>query len=612
MPGTHPRPKPPETVVDIRLRDANVLSRDTLDSPSSGNALIGSRSHLANGPNYKTVVSLVGDGIPAAKAAAACLNWNSAIILLPVCRTLISKLRVTVLSTIIPFDKSIAFHRHVGYAIVLFTWIHVMAHIWNYRVLGLATMHSAEWYALVSGPGLTGQVATLALFLMATAAAQRVRRAHFEIFWYSHHLFLVYIAALLPHGAYCFVKSDTGKCSIGGNFWKYIRLLREIAGRRATQIVKVVLHPANVVELRIEKPSAPRMRPGQYVWLNVPSVAAAEWHPFTLTSAPDDAYYSVHMRVVGDWTRSVAQACGVSFTDDDWTAPAVVGQAAVAQLPEIMMDGPYGAAAEDWMRYDVVLLVGAGIGVTPYASILKHLHWLAQKVHFVWVCRDANAFEWFQARLHALEVALPDLVELHMYLTAPLTADQITNVVIHDMTVAAEVGDDSKHGGGGAEPLRDAVVGLRVQHNTMAGRIGDHFSRDLVELHIKPGGGGPEAVRDAVSGLASNTYYGRPHWPTIFEGLTRSYPSTDIGVFCCGPKPLSHELHALCNQYTMVNKHLQTQSTSGAAGGMLPGHHGGPFGGRGMRGFSGSSSSGGRNARASVMAALQGGATPWS
>ncbi|KAJ3353530.1 hypothetical protein GGF32_002976 [Allomyces javanicus] len=67
-----------------------------------------------------------------------------------------------------------------------------------------------------------------------------------------HHLFLVYIAALLPHGVNCFVKSDTSKCSIGGNFWKYIagaatlyligRLLREIAGRRATQIVKAVLH----------------------------------------------------------------------------------------------------------------------------------------------------------------------------------------------------------------------------------------------------------------------------------------------------------------------------------------------------------------------------------
>ncbi|KNE71799.1 hypothetical protein AMAG_20447 [Allomyces macrogynus ATCC 38327] len=51
-----------------------------------------------------------------------------------------------------------------------------------------------------------------------------------------------------------------------------------------------------------------------YVWLNVPSVEPCQWRLFTLTSAPrDDAYYSVHMRFVRDWTRSVAQACGVSL-----------------------------------------------------------------------------------------------------------------------------------------------------------------------------------------------------------------------------------------------------------------------------------------------------------
>lgn len=35
------------------------------------------------------------------------------------------------------------------------------------------------------------------------------------------------------------------------------------------------------------------------------------------------------------------------------------------------IDGPFGTASEDVFRYDVVMLVGAGIGVTPFASILK-------------------------------------------------------------------------------------------------------------------------------------------------------------------------------------------------------------------------------------------------
>jgi hypothetical protein len=37
----------------------------------------------------------------------------------------------------------------------------------------------------------------------------------------------------------------------------------------------------------------------------------------------------------------------------------------------IAVDGPFGTASEDVFSYEVVMLVGAGIGVTPFASILK-------------------------------------------------------------------------------------------------------------------------------------------------------------------------------------------------------------------------------------------------
>lgn len=39
--------------------------------------------------------------------------------------------------------------------------------------------------------------------------------------------------------------------------------------------------------------------------------------------------------------------------------------------PQLYLDGPYGAGQQDWYQYEVSVLVGAGIGVTPYASILK-------------------------------------------------------------------------------------------------------------------------------------------------------------------------------------------------------------------------------------------------
>ena len=40
----------------------------------------------------------------------------------------------------------------------------------------------------------------------------------------------------------------------------------------------------------------------------------------------------------------------------------------VANLPRVMIDGPFGSASEDFLNFETVLLIGAGIGVTPYAS----------------------------------------------------------------------------------------------------------------------------------------------------------------------------------------------------------------------------------------------------
>lgn len=85
-------------------------------------------------------------------------------------------------------------------------------------------------------------------------------------------------------------------------------------------------------------------------------------------------------------------------------------------LPAVRIDGPYGAPSEDVFRSDLAVLVGAGIGVTPFASILKHI-WYRQRagrlgrlkhVEFIWVCRDAKSFAWFNSVLREIEDAQVD------------------------------------------------------------------------------------------------------------------------------------------------------------------------------------------------------------
>ncbi len=43
------------------------------------------------------------------------------------------------------------------------------------------------------------------------------------------------------------------------------------------------------------------------------------------------------------------------------------------RFPRLYIDGPYGAPAQDYLKYDVLLLVGLGIGATPFISILKDM-----------------------------------------------------------------------------------------------------------------------------------------------------------------------------------------------------------------------------------------------
>ena len=67
------------------------------------------------------------------------------------------------------------------------------------------------------------------------------------------------------------------------------------------------------------------------------------------------------------------------------------------------------------------VFVGAGIGVTPFASILKSIWYQhnksdsslnIKKVYFYWICRDTNAFEWFAELLTSMEVQVKEY--LHM------------------------------------------------------------------------------------------------------------------------------------------------------------------------------------------------------
>lgn len=132
--------------------------------------------------------------------------------------------------------------------------------------------------------------------------------------------------------------------------------------------------------------------------------------------------------MVGNFTKAFGQALGCSLDRKPAGEKGEKGgsseEIALRQiLPRVYIDGPFGSASEDVFKFEVAVLVGAGIGVTPFASILKSIWYRMnypqgrtrlRKVYFFWICRDFGSFEWFRSLLLAIEAQdIDDHIEIH-------------------------------------------------------------------------------------------------------------------------------------------------------------------------------------------------------
>jgi NADPH oxidase len=454
------------------------------------------------------ILNTIGNSVLASRGAGLVLGIDCSLLLLGVCRNIVRVLRSSWLNRYIPFEENLYFHRWTAYSMLLFALIHTNAHYTNFFIveyqLPAAKLGSAFDIHYTQWGGATGHTMLLICFLMFTSAKQQVKHKNFEIFWYTHHLFVPFYLCLFSHAFGCFVKSaDTRACK-GYNsnygtvpvFFIYIaeRLLRYYRSGLETTLTKVIFHPGNTMELRFEKPSF-QYKPGQYLFLNIPSVSQFQWHPFTISSTPEEGFISIHVRIVGDWTKKTAELLGC-FQDG--------GSMSIKNAPRVCLDGPYGAPAEDLYNYRVALLVGAGIGVTPAASLLKSVWYRyfrkapmpLQKLYFIWINRDVQAFAWFQSLLSSLEETVPrSMLEIHTYLTGKQSLEDIQNIAMHQGDV------------------------------------------------------------DPITELQTRTHYGRPEWSRIFQSVKAQNKAimsqgdgNEVGVFYCGPSPLAKKLKEECDK----------------------------------------------------------------
>jgi len=272
-------------------------------------------------------------------------------------------------------------------------------------VVFLATVHGILEF-ISMGVGLTtdwgndmGILSWICGFAMFITALEPIRRKKFEVFYYSHYLFLLfYVFGGLHYPD--FIPYAIG-AAVVYFLDRIIRLFWGVVPKKTTllRIKEGKDGRDNVVQLRVTKSLLSTKlglyKVGQYVFLNFPSISWLEWHPFSISSGPDERTLEVHIKGLGRHTVKVVQ------------------QAAKNENMWVRVDGPYGDLKLNYRRSPAVLLVAGGIGFTPMLGILKDMYdagdldprykskpHCVEAVYVVWSIQTVDQYYWFAEELN--------------------------------------------------------------------------------------------------------------------------------------------------------------------------------------------------------------------
>ncbi|NWX18100.1 DUOX2 oxidase, partial [Aegotheles bennettii] len=468
-------------------------------------------------------------GIIISRGSAACISFMYSYILLTMCRNLITVLRETFLNHYIPFDAAVDFHRWVAMAALIFSVLHTAGHVVNvyiFSVMPLSVLsclfssvftndgsqlpQKYYWWFFQTIPGMTGVLLLVILAVMYVFATHHFRRVSFQGFWITHHLYVLLYILVIIHGSYALIQQPRFHIYfiIPALIYGVDKLLSLSRKKVEISVVKAELlpsgspcHPPGVTHLQFQRPQDFDYKSGQWVRIACVALDTNEYHPFTLTSAPHEDTLSLHIRAVGPWTTRLRELYSPESL------------ALLGKLPKLYLDGPFGEGHQEWNKFEVSVLVGGGIGVTPFASILKDLVFkssinsklLCKKIYFIWVTRTQRQFEWLTDIIREVEeVDRNDLVSVHIYITQ-----------------LAEKFD-----------LRTTMLYICERH----------FQKVL--------------NKSLFTGLRAITHFGRPPFVPFFNSLQEVHPEVQkIGVFSCGPPGMTKSVEKACRQ---LNKKDQT------------------------------------------------------
>lgn len=501
---------------------------------------------------YEQYRPAFGWGVVVSKTCAGVLYPTFFFLILSMSRWFATLLRrFYFISRFINWDLSQSFHIKLSCVALFFATLHAIGHLTGSFVFG-SKAGRQDRLAVVLGqdavpkryidyvqsvPGWTGLTAIGCFYLLAALSMPQVRKWSYEVFQLGHLLMFPIIGLMMAHGTagllqwpmFGYWLAFPTLLVICERSWRIIMGFCPINAELEMLDEETVSITAKVPKTRLWPYKA-----GQYVFVQVQEISRFQWHPFTVSTCTGNTM-QVHIKADGDWTNQLRDL-------------AKSGRTTI----KIGLDGPHGAPAQRFYDFEYSMVLGAGIGVTPFSGILTDLqgHELERRrtkeppkdtsspykdhrrIDFHWMVRDKNNLLWFSDLLN--EVSRADM-------------------------------EDKSH------------LDIRIQTYVTQRRkaISTHVFRWLLETHRTD-----THPQSPLTGLINPTHFGRPDLATIMEEHyqdmckvlvdreTQNSNEKDdddsksdinddlkVGIFFCGPPVIGLQLADRCRAMTARGRH---------------------------------------------------------
>ncbi|KAI3543674.1 FAD-binding domain-containing protein [Colletotrichum abscissum] len=330
----------------------------------------------ATTPQYRAAF---GWGVVLAKTCAGMLYPTFFFLILSMSRYFSTLLRRSYrVSRFINWDLSQSFHIKISCLALALATLHAVGHLTGSfyhgsrpgnqdavaAVLGPDAVPRPYVEYVRSLPGFTGITALGLFYLLALLSMPAVRRWNYEVFQLAHLLMYPIIGLMMAHGTAALLQWPMFGYFLAVPTLLILveRVVRVGTGFHRIRATLTVLD-GETVEVAATIPSERmwKYRAGQYVFLQVPAISAFQWHPFTV-SICQGREFRLHIKTDGNWTKRLRDLGGKGE-----------GEADAATEIEVGINGPFGAPAQRFYDFNHTIIVGSGIGVTPFSGILADL-----------------------------------------------------------------------------------------------------------------------------------------------------------------------------------------------------------------------------------------------